>query len=193
MTEKVTRSRKSKSGGKPAVQPCECCGFVPGADGKPLPVTFELPDVYYEVAPELLDTWGEDPFLAIKTIGFFVRVILPVRMDGGFAVNYGTWLEVHAETFREAWQTWNMPEYAELELEGYLANVIEPWGAFPHALTKATVRNTDEVPVVTSSASADIQKFLDTEWKHSWALPPYAGVLKADSPEAMPKREKAAD
>ncbi len=193
MTAKVTRSRKSKSGGKPAVQPCECCGFVPGADGKPVSITFELPDVYYEIPPELLETWGQDPFLAIKTIGFFVRVVVPVRLDGGFSVNYGTWLEVHAETFREAWQTWNMPEYASLEMEGYLANVLDPWGTFPHALVKATVRNLDDVPVVTSATHPDVQKFLETEWKHSWALTPYAEVLETDSPEAIASTEKAAD
>ncbi len=190
MAEKVTRSRKAKSGGKPAAQPCACCGFTPGVEGKPLSITFELPDVYYEIPETLLDTWGQDPFLAINTIGFFVRVILPVKMDDGFAVNYGTWLEVHAEDFRTAWQTWNMPEYAELEMEGYLANKIEPWGQFPHALTKVTVRNVDDVPIVTSSENADIQKFIDTEWKHSWALPPYAEVLQADSPESMPAAEK---
>jgi hypothetical protein len=186
MATKVTRSRKSKSGGQPAVAPCECCGFAPGADGKPLSVTFEQPDVYYDIPDELLDTWGQDPFLAIKTIGFFLRVIVPVRMDGGFSVNFGTWLEIDAEDFRTAWQTWNMPEYQDLEIEGYLANELEPWGPFPHALVKATVRDLNEVPVVTSATDPEVQKFLETEWRHNWALPAYAETLKVEMPETVP-------
>ena len=186
MATKVTRSRKSKSGGQPALAPCACCGFAPGADGKPLSITFEQPDVYYDIPDELLDVWGQDPFIAIKTIGFFVRVIVPVRMDGGFAVNYGTWLEVDADDFRTAWQTWNMPEYKDLELEGYLANVLEPWGQFPHAAVKTTVRDVNEVPIVTSATDPEVQKFLETEWRHNWALPAYADTLKPETPETEP-------
>jgi hypothetical protein len=187
MASKTTRSTGTKRGGRPAVKPCDCCGIAPGVDGKPLSITFELPDVYHEIPPELLDVWGEDPFLAIKTIGFFVRVIVPVKLDGGFAANIGTWLEVRDEDFRTAWQTWNAPEYKDLEIEGYLANIIEPWTQFPHALVKATVVREDEVPVITSATHPDVQKFLETEWKHAWVFEPYAAILRADLPAPLPE------
>ena len=127
----VSRTSRAKSGGKASLQPCSCCGIAPDPMGRPLSVTFEQPDVIFEIHPELLDTWGEDPFLAIKGIGFFVRVVLPVRLTDGFAVDFGTWLEVHSEDFRQAWRTWNFPEYKDLVLEGYLGNEIAPWGSCP--------------------------------------------------------------
>jgi len=180
MAAKVTRSTRSKSGGRPAVKPCECCGFAPGVGGKPLSITFEQPDVYYDIMPELLDTWGQDPFLAIKTIGFFLRVIVPIKLDGGFSVNFGTWLEISDDDFRTAWRTWNAPEYQDLEVEGYLANAIAPWPPFPHALAKATVRSVEEVPFVTSASHPEVQMLLDMEWPHRRILDPYGDVLKID-------------
>ena len=180
MAAKVTRSRRSKAGGQPAGRPCACCGIAPGVGGKPLSVTFEQPDVVNEVHPELLDTWGGDPFLAIKNVGFFVRVVLPIKLSDGFAVDFGTWLEVPSEDFRTAWQTWNVPEYKDLVLEGYLANVVAPWPEFPHALVKATVRDLDEVPVVTSSGNGDLMAVMMVEWPHARILAPYAEMLRAE-------------
>ncbi len=101
--------------------------------------------------PQLLETWGGDPFLAIKNVGFFLRVILPVKLSDGFAIDFGTWLEIDNEDFRTAWQTWNFPEYKDLEIEGYVANQIAPFDRFPHALAKVTVREPEQVPYLTSS------------------------------------------
>jgi hypothetical protein len=187
MAAKVTRSRRSKAGGRPAGLPCACCGIAPGVGGKPLSVTFEQPDVVNEIHPELLDTWGGDPFLAIKNVGFFVRVVLPIKLSDGFAVDFGTWLEVPSEDFRTAWQTWNMPEYKDLVLEGYLANVIAPWPEFPHALVKATVRDLDEVPIVTSSGSGDLMAVMMVEWPHARILTPYAEILRAEPMPSPPE------
>ena len=114
----ISRSRKAKSGGRAVTVPCSCCGIAPDPEGRPLSITFEKPDVYFEIPDTLLDTWGDDPFLAIKDIGFFVRVLVPIKLDGGFAANFGTWLECHAEDFRTAWQTWNFPEYRDLTFKG---------------------------------------------------------------------------
>jgi len=87
----------------------------------------------------------------IKNVDFFVRVILPVELTDGFSVAFGTWLEVRDEDFREAWKTWNAPEYADLAMEGYVANEIEPWNPFPHAMVRAAVRDVEQVPYITSS------------------------------------------
>lgn len=179
---RVTREKKTKAGGQPAVQPCSCCGIAPGPGGAPLSVTFEKPDVFFDIHPALLDTWGDDPFLALKNVGFFVRVVLPIKLADGFAVDFGTWLEVDADDFRNAWRAWNFPEYKDLALQGYLANVIAPWPAFPHALVTATVRSVDEVPVVTWADHPDVMTMLQMTWPHARILTPYAEILREPLP-----------
>ena len=179
----VTRTRKAtKTGGRASLAPCACCGIAPDPQGKPFSITFEKPDVLFEIRDELLDTWGDDPFFAIKDVGFFVRVILPVKLTDGFSVNFGTWLECHAEDFRRAWQTWNFPEYKDLEFEGYVGNDIAPWPRFPHALVKATVRDMADVPYLTSSQNEVITRILAETWPHDDVLKPYADLLRSEIP-----------
>ncbi|MGA2512848.1 MAG: DUF2199 domain-containing protein [Candidatus Limnocylindrales bacterium] len=175
----ISRARRVKLGGKATLEPCACCGIAPGPGGRPLTVTFEQPDVIFDIREELLDTWGEDPFLAIKDVGFFLRVILPVKLTDGFSVDFGTWLEVHSNDFRTAWQTWNAPEYADLDIEGYVANAIEPWKKLPHALVRATVRDVDQVPYLVSCDDELVTRILGETWPHADVLAPYAHLLKA--------------
>jgi hypothetical protein len=175
----ISRTSRTKIGGKARVEPCECCGIAPDPSGRPFSITFGLPDVVFEIREELLETWGDDPFLAIKSIGFFVRVIMPVKLTDGFSVNFGTWLEIHAEDFRKAWQTWNFSEYADLEIQGYVGNDIEPWKKFPHALVKAAVRELDQVPYLTASENETFAKVLGETWPHAEVLAPYADLLKS--------------
>jgi hypothetical protein len=179
---KVSRADRAKAGGKAVLEPCACCGIARNPDGRPLSVTFEEPDVVSQIEPELLDTWGGDPFLAIKNVGFFIRVILPIKLDDGFAINFGTWLEIHSDDFREAWKTWNFPEYKDLEFEGYVANQIEPFELFPHALFKARVREMEHVPYLTSSANEVFTKLVTDTWPHAKILAPYADLLKSEPP-----------
>jgi hypothetical protein len=178
----VSGARKAKTGGRPTTTPCACCGIAPDPSGKPFSITFERPDVYFEVPDELLDTWGDDPFLAIKDVGFFVRVLLPLKLDNGFAVNFGTWLECHAEDFRQAWQTWNFPEYKDLEFQGYIGNAVAPLGKFPHALVKVAVRQMEDVPYVTSSDNEFFDRLLNGIHPHAEILKPYADLLKSEPP-----------
>jgi hypothetical protein len=178
----VSRATRAKSGGQALSQPCECCGIASNAHGRPLSVTFEQPDVVFDIEPELLETWGGDPFLAIKNVGFFVRVILPVRLTDGFAVDFGTWLEVYNEDFKNAWQTWNFPEYKDLVLEGYVANKIEPWGKLPHGMVKAAVRDMEQVPYINSAENPDIARIIGDVWPHADVLKSYSELLKTEPP-----------
>ena len=178
----VSRSSRAKAGGKAALEPCACCGISPDPRGRPFSITFEQPDVVSQIEPELLDTWGGDPFLAIKNVGFFVRVILPVKLSDGFAIDFGTWLEVYNDDFRQAWQTWNFPEYKDLVIEGYVANEIEPFDRFPHELVKATVRLPEHVPYLTSSEDETFTKLLGDTWPHAKVLSHYADLLKSEPP-----------
>src|SRR5512141_72699 len=114
----------------------------------PIAITFDRPDVMSEIPEPLLETWGGDPFLAIKNVGFFLRVVLRVKLEDGGEVHFGTWLEVKDEEWRTAWQTWNFPEYADLVVNGFMGNVIEPWGQFPLLFVEARVRDVEEAPVI---------------------------------------------
>jgi hypothetical protein len=176
----VSRASGGKLGGKASSEPCACCGIAPDPRGRPFSIVFEQPDVIMQIEPELLDTWGSDPFLAIKNVGFFVRVILPVRLTDGFSVEFGTWLEVVDEDFRQAWRTWNTPEYSELVMEGYVANEIEPWRPFPHALVRAVVGDIEQVPHLASSDNPIFARILGETLPHADVLSHYATLLKTD-------------
>lgn len=176
----ISRASRTKTGGKPSAEPCALCGIAPDPQGRPFSVTFELPDVYFEIEEELLDSWGDDPFLAIKNVGFFLRVLLPVRLTDGYSVTFGTWLEIDADDFRKAWQAWNFPEYKDLVVEGYVANEIEPWRQIPHELVRAVVRDTAQVPYLASSANPLTTKIIEETWPHDDVLLPYAELLKTD-------------
>lgn len=174
----MTRSSATGSEKQAGIQP----GEEQGSDGsRSIAITFAKPDVTFDIHPELLQTWGDDPFLVIKDVGFFLRVVLQVRLDDGSRVDFGTWLEIHSEDFRTAWQTWNFPEYADLAVEGYLANSIDPWGQLPHVLVKATVRDVDEVPVLTSCPEFDVMRIIDGIWPRDEVLAPYADLLDGKS------------
>lgn len=177
----VSRASKSKVGGMAATEPCSCCGIAPDPQGKPLSITFGLPDVVFDIEPVLLQTWGDDPFLAIKDVGFFLRVLLPVQLTDGFSVNFGTWLEIHSEDFRQAWQTWNFPEYADLSVQGYLANRIKPWKKAPHAMVRAEVRDMNQVPYVAASDNPVFSGIVTDTWPHAAVLKPYAKLLRTES------------
>jgi hypothetical protein len=162
----MARSSVTRSGKQAGIQP----GEEQDSEGsRSIAITFAKPDVVFDIHPELLQTWGDDPFLAIMDVGFFLRVVLQV------------WLEIPDEDFRTAWQTWNFPEYADLAVEGYLANSIDPWGRFPHVLAKATIRDVDEVPVLTSCPDLDVMRIIDGIWPRDAVLAPYADLLDGKS------------
>jgi hypothetical protein len=166
----------------PKSTPAPAKGEMSGHGREPKPrhiaITFKEPDVIYQIHKALLDTWREGPFLAIKDVGFFLRVVMPVRLTDGSIVDFGTWLEIIDEDFRTAWRTWNFPEYADLEVQGYVGNDIAPWGKIPHALVKAAVRDVEEIPCLISCEDPLITRILEAEWPPEEVLGPYAKVLR---------------
>jgi len=155
-------------------------------------ITFTEPDVVYEIHKELLDTWREGPFLAIKTVGFFLRVVMPVKLTDGSVVDFGTWLEIHMEDWRKAWRIWNFPEYADLEVQGYVGNDIAPWGRIPHALVKAVVRDVEEVPCLVACEDPLTTRILEEEWPAQEILGCYEEVLRDEPRPAGSERRVAA-
>ena len=178
----VSRASRSKVGGKASVTPCSCCGIAPEPHGRPFSITFDVPDVYMEIHPELLATWGDDPFLAIKDTGFYLRVLLPVKLTDGFAVDFGTWLKVDPEVFRQAWRTWNFPEYKDLAFDGLLANRLEPWKPTLKTRVTARVREMDQVPYIVESTDALGARIVGDTWPHADVLAPYKDLLTSEQP-----------
>ena len=106
----------------------------------------------------------------------------PVQLTDGFSVAFGTWLEIADEDFRHAWQIWNAPEYADLAIEGYVANEIEPWNPFPHAMVRAVVRDVEQVPYLATSDDPLFARILGETLPHADVLTHYAKLLKSDPP-----------
>jgi hypothetical protein len=76
---------------------------------------------------------------------------------------------------REIWET---DAYAQLVLEGSLANGIPPWGdVVLGAPAPATVRNPSAFPYVSSSSNKTLHSVLEAEWPHAEIFAVYRSVL----------------
>ncbi|MDQ3480518.1 MAG: DUF2199 domain-containing protein [Actinomycetota bacterium] len=147
-----------------------------------------LPDAVHVVPEsERIDrTWGRDPLLQVQGIGAFVRVLLPIQLTGGFSLTVGTWLSVDPASLREVWEVWETPAYAELVLEGHLANAVPPWGQKVLGIVGvATVRDPTKWPYIQRSDAPSFQNILSTEWPHDAILGAYASVFRRTPPTAL--------
>lgn len=143
-------------------------------------VRFVLPDPVLAVpaAERESRTWGVDPLIQVQGVGAFVRVLLPIRMTGGFSLTVGTWLAIDPARLRTVWEQWETPEYVAIELDGYLANTIPPWGASVlGAPCTAVVRDPSQFPYVRASSHPDLKAVLGNEWQHIDILEAYRSVL----------------
>lgn len=66
--------------------------------------------------------------MQVPSVGPFVRVLLPVSLTGGFTVTFGVWLLVHPDDLARAYRIWWEPQYADLVLDGWLANALPGLG-----------------------------------------------------------------
>jgi hypothetical protein len=124
-------------------------------------------------------TWGgeEGPFLQVDNIGAFVRVLLPIKLTGGYSLTVGTWLAINPSELGHLWEVWNTNQYADLVLDGYLGNAIEPWGSSVlRAPVSAVVRNVDEIPWLESSTNPDLEQVLSAEWPHDPILSAWEAI-----------------
>jgi hypothetical protein len=150
---------------------CACCGNP--VDPAHLNARFELPDAVLELPAEQRKdrTWGGDYLLQVQGVGAFVRCLLRVELSHESSLTFGTWLSVHPEDLRRAHALWDDPGYAELRLEGYLANAIEPWGqAVYRAPARAVVRDVAHVPYLLDSSHPVLAKVLGQAWDRDEVL-----------------------
>ena len=116
-------------------------------------------------------TWGNDVLTQVEGVGAFVRVLIPIRLIGGYTVTYGAWLDVHPKDLRHAWEVWLTPEYAALRLAGFLANGLPPWETDTYGkAVAAVVLDADKVPYAVESSDEFMRHVLQDEWPHDLVL-----------------------
>lgn len=76
---------------------CPSCGRP--LDEHDRHICFKLPEPVLDVPKEerAAITWGNDVLMAVKEIGSFVRILIPVKLFGGYTVTYSAWLAVRSE------------------------------------------------------------------------------------------------
>jgi hypothetical protein len=155
---------------------CTNCGRAKDAHDRH--VRFSLPTPVSDL-PERESTPGtwlshatprESVMMQVNGVGAFVRVLLPVRLEGGYQVTYGAWLGINPDQLQETFAAWWAPEYPDLRLDGRLANTIEPWGLLGAPVT-ATVRDPDQTPYLTESTDPQLAAVITTTWSHDEVLP----------------------
>ncbi|MFC9690110.1 DUF2199 domain-containing protein [Kribbella sp. NPDC056951] len=154
---------------------CSCGRAVDGANPN---VRFVLPDPVLEL-PEREGTPGtwmshgtarESVMMQVPGAGPFVRVLLPIQLDRGHTLTYGVWLAVSPDDLQRTFAVWWEPEYADLRLDGLLANAIHPWGLLYTPVT-ATVRDPEETPYLTGSPDPLLARVLTETWVHDEVVP----------------------
>ena len=147
------------------------CGRLAGAHDRH--VRFRLPEpVLTSTGQEKVpgswlshDSPETSVMMQIPSVGAFVRALLPVRLTGGHTVTYGVWAGVRPGELRRAFSVWQEPEYQDLQLEGFLANSIQPWGLLG-APVSLSVRDPQHTPCCSGSPEPELSRVLAEEWSH---------------------------
>lgn len=153
---------------------CAHCGAP--LDEHDRDIRFVQPEPVLRAAPaEPGDVWmtGTDAeksvLMQVQNVGTFVRTLLPVRLTGGFTVTYGVWVAIDPAELSHVMDAWWAPEYADLHLEGRLANVVAPWGLCGSPVTLRVLED-DQIPHCVASADDSLTSVLNDEWEHQLVL-----------------------
>ena len=155
----------------PDAKTCPTCGRPLDEHNRHL--RFRLPEPVLDVpeAERASRTWGNDVLMQVQEVGAFVRILVPVRLTGGYTVTFGAWLGVHPDDLRRAYDAWWTPDYRELRLSGVLANGLPPWEERTYRKPlDAAVLDPDRVPYAATSPDVEMQRVLSEEWPHELIL-----------------------
>ncbi len=153
-----------------AVTRCAHCGRE--LSDRDRHVRFGLPDVVFARSEaERSSAWmmpTERPDVLAFEEKRFVRALLPVHLDDGTSVTFGTWLEVDVSDFDRAVEVWLDEAYSDLVLDGCIANAVPPWRAdvIGRPCT-ARVLIDDQIPYVTKSPDPLVSRILAETWSAS--------------------------
>ena len=124
-------------------------------------------------------TWGNDVLMQVKDVGAFVRILVPVKLSGGYTLTYGAWLSVHPDDLRRAWEAWTDPSYAQLRLEGVLANMLPGWESQTYNVAvEAAVLNVEQTPYAVDSSDAFMRQVIRDQWSHEFVLSAITRLLR---------------
>lgn len=116
-------------------------------------------------------TWGNDLLMQVKGIGGFVRILVPVKLSGGYTVTYSVWLSVESPDLRRAWEVWSKPSYQQLRLRGVLANMLPGWESETYIKpVEAAVLNPEHTPYAVESPDEFMRSVIHDEWPHEFVL-----------------------
>jgi hypothetical protein len=105
--------------------------------------------------------------MQVEGLGSFVRILVPIKLTGGYTMTYGAWLSVHPDDLRHAWEVWRAPAYRDLRLQGVLANMLPGWKSETYAKPlEAAVLNVDHVPYAVDSSDEFMRRVILDEWPH---------------------------
>jgi hypothetical protein len=150
---------------------CPSCGRPLSEHDRHL--RFRLPQAVLEVpeSDRAARTWGNDVLMQVQGVGAFVRVLIPVRLTGGYTVTFGAWLSVSPEDLRHAWEVWWQPEYSQLRLNGELANMLPGWERDTYLKSlQAAVLDPEKAPYAVDSSDTFMRSLLTKEWAHEPVL-----------------------
>ena len=109
--------------------------------------------------------------MAVKDLGAFVRILVPVKLTGGYTVTYGAWLSVEFDELHRAWQVWWKDDYADLRLTGVLANMLPGWETETYVKpVEAAVLDVEQIPYAVGSSDEFMRRVLQEEWPHEFVL-----------------------
>jgi hypothetical protein len=140
-------------------------------------VRFRLPDPVLaspdrEQAPGTWlshDTPDSSVMMQVPFVGAFVRALLPVRLTGGHTLTFGVWVGIDPGELPRVFAIWWEPQYADLRLDGALANRIQPWGLLAAPVSLA-VRDPGQTPYCSASLDPLFSRVLTNEWPHAEIL-----------------------
>jgi hypothetical protein len=128
-------------------------------------------------------TWGNDVLMRVEGIGGFVRILVPVKLSGGYTVTYGAWLSVEYSDLLRAWEVWeDNSAYEQLQLKGVLANMLPGWESETYIKPVETaVLNVEHTPYAVDSPDEFMRRVIQDEWPHEFvlaAIEPFEGQRK---------------
>jgi hypothetical protein len=115
-------------------------------------------------------TPSDSDLLHLPPFGAFVRALLPVQIEGGGVLTYGTWVKVDLGKFEHLRAAWPTADYAAIRFDAELASKL-PFQNAIYASVVVEVVDPSRKPVITSSPDAWTQELLETELPHSFAVP----------------------
>lgn len=135
----------------------------------PLEHNFRMPDDVFALGDEQQSRASiRHNFVSLDGERFFVRCLLPVRVEGYGTWCVGMWVEVSKPDYERAWEAWDDPKhYEDLQFAGTVANSIATALDLPicvGAKVDVHVSDAEGIPMIRASGEETVVAILSKEW-----------------------------